>query len=777
MASASELRASMPQAEGELRTLIDTLPILAWTAKPDGSVDFFSRRWIEYVGLKPEQAVGQGWVIALHPNDVERVVSYWKQLLPKKDTGEIQARLRRFDGVYRWFLFRAVPLLNDRDEVVKWYGTNTDIEDQKDAEEELRRSKAYLENALKLSRTGSVGFRVADQQVFWSAEYDPAVPATMEMVLARVHPEDVVLLQDVFARAAEGAAAFDFEHRLLMPDGSIKHIRNLARSVTDEFGNDEVLGAVTDVTEQHKARCALEEALEKTSRSESILAEGERISLTGSGSWDLVTGKMTWSAQNWRMLGLDPTENEASTELFLQRVHPDDVPRLAPVIEAEMAALRPYSLNYRIVMPDGSIKHFHTLMRPIVKPSGKVEEYIGVSRDVSEAKMAEQALRRSEQVARGQVEALVQSLDTLATEAAPELFTERMLKTIGGLLGAQCVALWLLDDARASLSLRGIIDTRITEPAHHDHPFVKDPTLWKEDASLQELFSGGLPIASEDVATDFRVPQALRKYLVEQGSRRLLYLPTLVGGIAQGFIAIYHGEREPYGMSEIELGQALAHQTMLALQIAQAATLEERNRMARDIHDTLAQGFTAVIIQLQGAADAKERGLDAELDQHLGNALELARSSLNEARRSVQALRPQALEHATLWEALTALIKKTTAGTRLQIGFQHDGDAPHLSATVQEHLLHIGREALTNTLRYAHASRFETRLCSTSHCVRLEFEDNGRGFNPSDPHDGYGLIGMRERAAKIGGSVEIITAHGCGTKIVVVAPESSAIAR
>jgi signal transduction histidine kinase len=364
----------------------------------------------------------------------------------------------------------------------------------------------------------------------------------------------------------------------------------------------------------------------------------------------------------------------------------------------------------------------------------------------------------------------VQSLDVLATAPAPEQFIERMLRTIGRLLDGQWVALWLLDDAGDALTLRAAIDANAPASADQDHPFVKDPALWKHDGSLQELFFTGVPIACEEIASDSRLPEALRRYLVAQGSKKLLRLPTLVGGQVKGFITIRHADREPYRTSEIELAQALAHQAMLAIQIGKAATLEERNRMARDIHDTLAQGFTAVIIQLQGAEDARKRGLETAVEQHLQSAHELARSSLNEARRSVRALRPLALEEATFWEALKALIRKATAGTKLQTTFRLAGDPRHLAPDAQEHLLHIGQEALTNTLRHAQASWFETRLSFANGDARFELEDDGAGFGVEHQPQGYGLIGMRERAAKIGAHLDITSAGGRGTKIVVICP-------
>ena len=192
--------------------------------------------------------------------------------------------------------------------------------------------------------------------------------------------------------------------------------------------------------------------------------------------------------------------------------------------------------------------------------------------------------------------------------------------------------------------------------------------------------------------------------------------------------------------------------------------------MARDIHDTLAQGFTGVIVQLEAAEDAISLGSRKEADAHLHRAGELARRSLTEARRSVHALRPQALQEYNFWEALKGTIKNTTVGTALHATFEAQGKLPELPQSWQVNLLHIGQEALTNALKYAHARNFKTRLTYKAKELRLELRDDGDGFKVKDRHDGVGLTGMRERVEQMGGELEITSARGKGTKITVVLP-------
>jgi signal transduction histidine kinase len=237
-------------------------------------------------------------------------------------------------------------------------------------------------------------------------------------------------------------------------------------------------------------------------------------------------------------------------------------------------------------------------------------------------------------------------------------------------------------------------------------------------------------------------------------------------------ITVSHAERLPYRTEEVELTQALGHQVMLAIRLTeqgeqsrQAAVLAERNRMARDVHDTLAQGFTGVIVQLEAAEYAISEGDRKEADSHLHRARELARKSLSEARRSVRALRPQALERDDFWPALKSIIKNTTVGTTLRVTFETRGKAPVLPPAWQENLLHIGQEALTNALKYAHARHFRTRLICNVKEVRLELSDDGDGFQVKHHDDGFGLTGMRERAEEMGGKLKIVSLPGRGTRI------------
>jgi signal transduction histidine kinase len=225
------------------------------------------------------------------------------------------------------------------------------------------------------------------------------------------------------------------------------------------------------------------------------------------------------------------------------------------------------------------------------------------------------------------------------------------------------------------------------------------------------------------------------------------------------------------------LAQALAHQATLACQLRrlsrqsrQAAVMAERNRMARDIHDTLAQGFTGIILQLEAIEEALSQGLFAKAKEFVARAAALARDSLQEARHSVQALRPQTLMENDLREALQHLTRKMTADTGVRAKFDVTGHAPELPQEWEENLLRIGQEVLTNVLRHAQARNFNARLAFEDRQIHLTLSDDGKGFDPAARHEGFGLRGMRERVETMGGRLSIQSANGQGCTISIVLP-------
>jgi PAS domain S-box-containing protein len=268
--------------------------------------------------------------------------------------------------------------------------------ERKRAEEALRQSETYLAEAQRLSRTGSFGWNVSSGEIYWSEEtykifeYDRAVQSTLELAFRRIHPDDRNRAQQTIDRASEARANLDFEHRLLMPDGSVKHLHVLARALETSSGNLEYVGAVTDVT----AAKAAEETLRE---SEAYLAEAQRLSHTGSWAWAPATESRYWSEECYRVQGFDPYGGLPRFEIFFKRIHPHDQPRIAEKLERATRERAEFEMDYRIVHPSGEIRDIQVVGHPVLSPSGDLAEFVGTVMDVTERKRAEEEHERLRQ--------------------------------------------------------------------------------------------------------------------------------------------------------------------------------------------------------------------------------------------------------------------------------------------------------------------------------------------------------------------------------------------
>ena len=302
---------ALKRSERELKLIIDTVPALAWSARPDGTADFFNQHYLDFIGFSAEQARDWGWTAAVHPDDLNELAATWQRIMASEAPGEAEARLRRQDGEYRWFLFRVNPLRDESGGIVKWYGVNTDIEDRKRAGAELRRAYDSFADAQRMSHTGNFTADVVADEHIWSEElyrifeFDPAMKITVQAVRDVVHPEDLPSFDAGFARSL-GGADFDLVFRIVTPSGKVKHVRSLGHLIERIAGRPFFIGAIQDVTEGKAA----EEALD---RARSDLAHVARVTTLGALTASIahevnqpLSGIITNASTCLRMLDADP---------------------------------------------------------------------------------------------------------------------------------------------------------------------------------------------------------------------------------------------------------------------------------------------------------------------------------------------------------------------------------------------------------------------------------------------------------------------------------------
>jgi PAS domain S-box-containing protein len=401
--------------ELELSRLIEALPGLVWTALPDGRAEFLNQRWCDYTGMSLEQAVGFGWHSALHPEDMALVLEHWSSILESGKPGEVEARLRRYDGAYRRFLFRAAPVTDTSGRVVKWCGSNTDIEERlkahedvtqikiagdalKASEAKLRMAYAQLTVAQRVSAMGSFTSDLVADEHTWSdefyriCEFELGSIVTTQKLRGIAHPEDLSLFDDVIERAIAGQDA-DFVFRIVTSRGVVKHLHCVGRLSQHVDSRPIFMGAVQDVTENKLAEEALKAREAELKRAYIHLTEAQILSKTGSFTADLERNEHIWSDGFYRICELEPGTVEIKTQTLEAFVHPEDLAFFHGAIGRAMAGEEP-EFVFRIVTPGGVTKHLRGIAHRVEQiPDRPV--FVGAVQDMTESKVAEDALNRA----------------------------------------------------------------------------------------------------------------------------------------------------------------------------------------------------------------------------------------------------------------------------------------------------------------------------------------------------------------------------------------------
>jgi len=283
--------AEIQKSEGNLRKIIDTMPTIAWCNLPDGSNEFLNKRWHDYSGLTPQESSGWGWKATIHPEDLPKVLEKWSELLASGEPGEVEGRMRRHDGEYRWFLFRAEPFRDEAGNVVKWYGTSTDIQSLKQTEEklradecELRRITDAIPQAIVVQDPRGVSLHANQATLDYTGLTiaDVLHPSFRERIF---HPDDIERLRDERIAALARGLPFEIEQRARRHDGQYRWFLIRYNPFCDDHGQVIRWYATgTDIDDRVKAEertrnenVALREQIDRDSMFEDIVGSSEAL--------------------------------------------------------------------------------------------------------------------------------------------------------------------------------------------------------------------------------------------------------------------------------------------------------------------------------------------------------------------------------------------------------------------------------------------------------------------------------------------------------------------
>src|SRR5499426_249511 len=385
------------KSESKLRQVIDAIPALVWCNLPDGPNEFLNKGWHEYTGLSPEQSHGWGWQAAFHPEDLPPLMERWLTMLASGEPDEIEARLRRHDGVYRWFLIRAEPFRDESGKIVRWYGTSTDIEDRKKAEEALRASERNLADIVNTIPTTAWTTRADGYCDFLNQVWLDYAGMTPEQAQGwgwaeAIHPDDRNRLIEEWQSCLASGTPVDTEARIRRFDAVYRWFLIRANPLRDESGNIvKWYGTCIDIEDRKRAEEELR-ARELDARSWLDNTPGLLCRLSPDGELEIFNRPFL------RYLGR--VEDEISQWRVNDIVHPDDLARTTEVFGNGISSGQPFDIEYRLRRFDGVYRWFQARTVPVRNAEGRILHWNSLVTDIDDRKKAEEALRERELDAR-----------------------------------------------------------------------------------------------------------------------------------------------------------------------------------------------------------------------------------------------------------------------------------------------------------------------------------------------------------------------------------------
>jgi PAS domain S-box-containing protein len=542
--------------------------------------------------------------------------------------------------------------------------------------------------------------------------------------LEGVHPDDRQRVEEAEQRVV-GGEPFDYlECRIVRPAGSIAWVRLRAYPVVDAQGHlYRIVGTAHEFTKRKLAE-------EQVKRGETYLAMAQRLAQMGVWSWNPSSGDMFGSQEFCSIFGIDPAETKLTREMFLQRIHPEDRPRFESEVNAAVAERRNGELDYRIVLPDASVKYVHAIGKPIFDKSGDILEFVGTTLDITERKRAEQELRQAEEHIRAILEYSPNWIFLKDTEGR-YLLVNREIERVFGISQEQ---------------IKGKTDTEIFPPEQAAEYRAND----------LKVLRAGVTMEFEEIALmeDGRHTSIVHKFPLFDAHGNIY----AIGGVATDITERKRAEEELRRLS----GQLLRLQD------------EERRKIARDLHDSTGQDLVALATMLGQLSDSIP-SVERKPHRLLSECKALADKCIRDVRTLSYVLHPPVLDQAGLEDAIRDYVEGFTKRSGIQVELVLSSRLGRMERDIELALFRVVQESLTNIQRHSGSQRATIRIHRDSD-LTLEISDLGPGLSAPVPRRkkelrfdvGVGIPSMHERVRLVGGRLEIdSTSHGTTVRVTI----------
>src|SRR6266478_4561026 len=406
-------------SEDPLQLVIDTTPALIHTALPDGALDFFNRRWLEYVGLSLEEIQGWKWTASIHPEDVEQFVEKWRASVESGEPFEAESRVRRADGEYRWFLHRKVPLRDGLGKIVKWYGSSIEVEDRKRAEEKIRRDEREVRQQidsipqLVCVFDGNGQILRANQMVLDYTGHTLEEFLKEEAAKKSMHPDDLAGYWETRRHGISSGFPFENEARLLAKEGQYCWFLFRFNPLRDEAGNIiRWYATATNIEEMKKADERLRGAVQELQTKQQLLDLAQEAAHVVAFEWYPQKEVNVWSPEHSALYGQPPCSLDVTYQSWKMLVHPKDWPVVLDSIKHAQETGE-VSAEFRVIWPDGSIHWLAANGQMFFDDVGRPYRIVGFTGEITPRKLVEEELRRTKEDLRASAASLRLTVDSI----------------------------------------------------------------------------------------------------------------------------------------------------------------------------------------------------------------------------------------------------------------------------------------------------------------------------------------------------------------------------